>query len=72
MAEAKNITLAYHSAVDHLYVMFDDDKMQKICNNLLSNAIKYTQGGHVDVTLNLAPQYEAKGRDPQKLLLIDL
>ena len=61
MAEAKNITLAYHSAVDHLYVMFDDDKMQKICNNLLSNAIKYTQeGGHVDVTLNLAPQHKTK------------
>ena len=41
--------------------MFDDDKMQKICNNLLSNAIKYTQeGGHVDVTLNLAPQHKTK------------
>lgn len=51
-SEKKNVPLSFHSAIDHLYMDFDEDKIGKVVMNLLSNAMKFTpEGGKVDVTL---------------------
>jgi signal transduction histidine kinase/ligand-binding sensor domain-containing protein/DNA-binding response OmpR family regulator len=52
LSEKKNITLEFHSSVDHFETLFDQDKLEKILFNLLSNAFKFTlEGGVVSVGL---------------------
>jgi DNA-binding response OmpR family regulator len=54
LSEKKNITLEFHSSVDHFETLFDQDKLEKILFNLLSNAFKFTlEGGMVSVKLEL-------------------
>lgn len=53
LAEQKNITLSFKSAMPTIELWYDWDKMEKILNNLISNAIKYTQvGGQVQVAIH--------------------
>jgi signal transduction histidine kinase/ligand-binding sensor domain-containing protein/DNA-binding response OmpR family regulator len=50
MAVEKGVKLSFFSNKDHLTVLFDSDKIQKIVNNLLSNALKFTNpAGEVNV-----------------------
>ena len=52
LSERKHITLRFHSDIDHLYVLFDHDKIERILFNLLSNAFKFTlEHGEITVAL---------------------
>ncbi|MDX2430861.1 MAG: two-component regulator propeller domain-containing protein [Bacteroides sp.] len=44
-AEKKNMEFIFKSGLEHLRVLFDADKIEKIFYNLLSNAFKYTPAG---------------------------
>ncbi|NDV95121.1 hybrid sensor histidine kinase/response regulator [Dysgonomonas sp. 521] len=64
-SEKKNIRLFFFSAVKELFMIFDEDKMNKIIMNLLSNAFKFTpEGGRVDVSLDWLP---ATDEQPEQL-----
>lgn len=55
-SEKKNVRLIFFSAVKEFFMVFDEDKMNKIITNLLSNAFKFTpEGGRVDVSLDWLP-----------------
>jgi signal transduction histidine kinase/ligand-binding sensor domain-containing protein/DNA-binding response OmpR family regulator len=54
LSEKKNIRLEFHSSVDYLETLFDQDKLEKILFNLLSNAFKFTlEKGVVTVKLEI-------------------
>lgn len=54
LSEKKNVHLTFFSAIDHLNMAFDEDKVGKIVMNLLSNAFKFTpEGGRVDVSIDV-------------------
>ncbi len=54
LSERKKIHLTFYSAIECLYMPFDEDKMGKVLMNLLSNAFKYTpDGGRVDVAVEV-------------------
>jgi signal transduction histidine kinase/CheY-like chemotaxis protein/AraC-like DNA-binding protein len=42
ISESKNIRFSFFSSLDHLYMSFDKDKLERILFNLLSNAFKFT------------------------------
>lgn len=55
-SEHRNINLTFYSQAKSLFMMFDEDKINKIVMNLLSNAFKFTpEGGRVDVSLDVIP-----------------
>jgi signal transduction histidine kinase/ligand-binding sensor domain-containing protein/DNA-binding response OmpR family regulator len=61
LSEKKAIPLRFHSEIDKLETVFDQDKLEKILFNLLSNAFKFTpEGGEVSVDLNLLDSSELK------------
>ncbi|HPE76336.1 MAG TPA: two-component regulator propeller domain-containing protein [Draconibacterium sp.] len=52
MASSKKITLSFKSVSDHIAVVFDMDKMEKVFYNLIFNAIKYTsENGEIEVEI---------------------
>ncbi|MEO7992741.1 MAG: hybrid sensor histidine kinase/response regulator transcription factor, partial [Chryseolinea sp.] len=54
LSDKKNISLVFHTPIEHLETLFDQDKLEKILFNLLSNAFKFTlEKGVVSVTLNI-------------------
>jgi ligand-binding sensor domain-containing protein/signal transduction histidine kinase/DNA-binding response OmpR family regulator len=54
MSDEKEIELKFHSALDHIQIYFDADKVEKVMFNLLSNSFKHTPpGGTVHVTTSL-------------------
>lgn len=54
VSEKKNIAFSFHSTVQALETLFDQDKVEKIIFNLLSNAFKFTQPqGSVAVLLDV-------------------
>jgi signal transduction histidine kinase/ligand-binding sensor domain-containing protein/AraC-like DNA-binding protein len=54
LAASQKITLRFESDADHIPVLFDPDKMEKIVNNLLSNAFKFTrQYGEIKVMVKI-------------------
>ncbi|MDR2968798.1 MAG: response regulator [Tannerellaceae bacterium] len=58
-SEKKNVRFFFFSAVEEMFMAFDEDKMGKIIMNLLSNAFKFTlDGGRVDVSLDCLPATE--------------
>lgn len=59
MAKEKDISLAFHSQMEELPMVFDPDKVEKMVINLLSNALKFTpEKGKVMLEVNQAdPQY---------------
>ena len=66
-SEHRNINLTFYSSVKSLYMMFDEDKLNKIVMNLLSNAFKFTpDGGRVDVSIDVIP---ATDKQPEMLEL---
>lgn len=66
-SEHRNINLTFYSSVKSLWMMFDEDKVNKIVMNLLSNAFKFTpEGGRVDVSLDVIP---SNGSTPEILEL---
>lgn len=57
LAEKKNITLSFNSAVSRHETLFDHDKLEKILFNLLGNAFKFTlENGSVTVTIDKADE----------------
>jgi signal transduction histidine kinase/DNA-binding response OmpR family regulator len=54
LSEKKNVKFTFHSSVQQLETLFDQDKLEKILFNLLSNAFKFTpQNGLVSVELGI-------------------
>lgn len=63
----KDVTIRFHSSMEHCFMEVDIPKMEMIMNNLLSNACKFLQGdGVVDVSLDLL---EDDVMEVQKLVL---
>jgi len=54
MSTEKGIDLKFFSAMDHLQIYFDADKIEKVLFNLLSNSFKHTPpGGTVNMAASL-------------------
>ncbi len=54
ISEKKSIEFTFHTSVDSLETVFDQDKLEKILFNLLSNAFKFTpERGKVSVTVDV-------------------
>jgi len=52
LSDKKGIALSFHSSVEKLETVFDQDKLEKILFNLLSNAFKFTpEQGSVSVAV---------------------
>lgn len=50
MAQQKGIDYSFRSSVDKLYLMFDQNKVERILFNILSNAFKFTpRSGNISV-----------------------
>lgn len=55
LSEKNNIHFTFHTSVQQLGTLFDQDKVEKILFNLLSNAFKFTPGnGTVSISLDVA------------------
>lgn len=53
-SEKKNVHLTFFTAIQKLWIKFDEDKIGKVVMNLLSNAFKFTpEGGRVELSMNL-------------------
>lgn len=58
-SEKKHVHLTFFSSERNLFMLFDEDKVEKIITNLLSNAFNFTpENGRVDVSLTLLPAKE--------------
>ncbi|TJZ53295.1 response regulator [Sphingobacterium olei] len=54
MAQQKGIDYSFRSAADKLYLVFDQNKIERILFNILSNAFKFTpKGGNISVYLEM-------------------
>ncbi len=54
-SEKENVHLTFFTAVEELWMAFDEDKIGKVVMNLLSNAFNFTpDGGRVDVALSVS------------------
>lgn len=54
LSEKKNIHFSFHTPIEELETLFDQDKLEKILFNLLSNAFKFTpENGSVSLRLNV-------------------
>ena len=52
----KDLTLTFHTSLEHPYIRCDVTKVREIFLNILSNSVKYTpEGGHISLTLTEAP-----------------
>jgi signal transduction histidine kinase/DNA-binding response OmpR family regulator len=61
LSEKKHIKLDFHSSLDSLETIFDQDKVEKILFNLLSNAFKFTpEYGSVSVDVVFQDDQNAK------------
>jgi ligand-binding sensor domain-containing protein/signal transduction histidine kinase len=59
LAGDSQIGFAYESEVEHLIVLFDHEKIERIVYNLLSSAFKFTpEGGRVSVGLRITERSE--------------
>ncbi len=54
LAATKKIELGFVATTDHITVLFDPDKMEKVFNNHISNAFKFTpEYGRIQITITL-------------------
>ncbi|MEI9922120.1 MAG: two-component regulator propeller domain-containing protein [Bacteroidota bacterium] len=64
LSEKKNIGFSFHSTVDSLEMIFDQDKLEKILFNLLSNAFKFTpEKGQVSVNVDVKNEGDLRWLD---------
>jgi signal transduction histidine kinase/ligand-binding sensor domain-containing protein/DNA-binding response OmpR family regulator len=64
LSEKKNIGFAFHSTIDSLEMIFDQDKLEKILFNLLSNAFKFTpENGQVTLWLDVKTEGDLRWLD---------
>ncbi len=64
LSEKKNITFSFHSTIESLEMIFDQDKLEKILFNLLSNAFKFTpEKGHVSVNVDVKTEGDMRWLD---------
>ncbi|MBC9914544.1 response regulator [Chitinophaga varians] len=68
IAEKKNISFHFSTAIDNLEIYFDKDKIEKILFNLLSNAFKYTPDNGA-VTLQLSCEQPSANEDDATLVI---
>lgn len=72
LAERKQITFAFKSAIENLYVSFDRDKIERILFNLLSNAFKFTpSAGTISVELQKQPHQVEDGWVSLEIKVVD-
>lgn len=64
LSEKKNIAFEFHSGVESLEMIFDQDKLEKILFNLLSNAFKFTpENGSVSVSVDVKNEGDLRWLD---------
>jgi signal transduction histidine kinase/ligand-binding sensor domain-containing protein/DNA-binding response OmpR family regulator len=72
MAEKKSIDFSFHTSLETLYTLFDQDKLERIVFNILSNAFKFTPPqGHISVELNLLPSGHADEHGQLQMVVKD-
>ena len=53
-ARQRNITYSFVTGIEHLYMVYDADKLDKVFYNLISNAFNHTaDNGKIEIFLNL-------------------
>ena len=61
LSEKNNIRFTFHTTVQQIETLFDQDKLEKILFNLLSNAFKFTpEHGSVSIHLDVRQHGESK------------
>ena len=64
LSEKKNIGFSFHSSIESLEMIFDQDKLEKILFNLLSNAFKFTpENGKVTVDVDVKTEGDSRWLD---------
>lgn len=63
LSQRKRIRFIFDSAIEHLLIDFDADKMERILFNLLSNAFKFTpEGGEVALRLSYGTDHSQENQ----------
>ncbi len=71
-SERKNVHLTFFTAMEEVWMAFDEDKIGKVVMNLLANAFNFTpEGGRVDVALSVSAGDESGGPEQFEIKVSD-